>query len=147
MVSLATVQNFTGTRILLAAIKDSTKPLLIPVCLRLWYALAPRMRVLTTAPVPRLQLYMLVVFTLMFATALYLMERGEAKTFVDGQVVRVFADGTRSEIDSVFAASWVILVTYVQGCLPTLGVCGLTQQPTLSVHCLGGMQNDVSRVW
>lgn len=54
---------------------------------------------------------MLVVFTLMFATALYLMERGTAKTFADGRVVRVFDDGTPSEIDSVFAASWVILVT------------------------------------
>jgi len=62
-------------------------------------------------PTACVQLYMLLVFTLIFATALYLMERGTEETFVDGTTVRVFADGTVSEIDSVFTASWVILVT------------------------------------
>ena len=76
---------------------------------------------------------MLVVFTLMFATALYLVERGEERTFVDGSTVRVFDDGSVSELDSVFAASWVILVTYVwwmyqcavPGCLYSLVVACL----------------------
>lgn len=78
-------KNLNGTAILAEALRTSYRPLLIP-------------------------LYFLFVFTFVFATLLYLVESGTEAVGFDGQVVQ-HVNGVPSEINDVFRAAYIILVT------------------------------------
>ena len=75
-----------GTKTVVEALRASFRSLLIPV-------------------------YMLIVITLVFGAAFWLAEQGSESVGADGETVRIFDDGSVSEVTGIVRAGWVIIVT------------------------------------